>query len=149
MSEDIDGLVETSSNLGIIDNQDGRVKLTLSIRSSNDGERQKLSDTMRNICKDYGASLISHGEYPAWEYKKDSPLRETLSRVYYNMYKTEPRIEVIHAGLECGVFTNKIEGLDCISLGPDIFDIHTTDERLSIPSATRVWEFLKTALKEI
>ena len=149
MSEDIEGLVETSSNLGIINTDEERVSLSVSVRSSKNAEKQKMIQKIKTICDEYCGKFGGRGEYPAWEYKKDSPLTDTVAKIYRETYAKEPKIEVIHAGLECGIFADKIEGLDCVSLGPDMFDIHTTDERLSISSAVRVWEFLKKALKEI
>ena len=149
MSEDIEGLVETSSNLGIINTDGGRVSLSVSVRSSKNSEKQKMIEKIKAICNEYNGAFGGRGEYPAWEYKKDSPLTDTVAKIYRETYGKEPKIEIIHAGLECGIFADKIEGLDCVSLGPNMFDIHTTDERLSISSAVRVWEFLKKVLKEI
>ncbi len=149
MSEDIEGLVETSSNLGIINTDGGRVSLSVSVRSSKNAEKQKMIQKIKAICDGYNGAFGGRGEYPAWEYKKDSPLTDTVAKIYRETYSKEPKIEIIHAGLECGIFADKIDGLDCVSFGPDMFDIHTTDERLSISSTVRVWEFLKKVLKEI
>ena len=82
------------------------------------------------------------GDYPAWEYKKDSKLREDMVRIFEEMYGKKPTVEAIHAGVECGLLSGKIEGLDCISMGPDMYDIHTTEERLSISSAKRSYEYI-------
>ena len=87
------------------------------------------------------------GEYPAWEYKADSPLREIMTEVYMEQYGRKPAVEVIHAGLECGLLSGKLDGLDCVSFGPDIVDIHTTREKLSIPSVQRTWKLLLEVLK--
>ena len=149
MSEDIPGLVETSSNLGVVTTDGGRVKISVSVRSSKNAEKQNMIKKIKDISLDYGVSVSGRGEYPAWEYKKDSPLTDTVAKIYRETYSKEPKIEIIHAGLECGIFADKIAGLDCVSLGPLIYDIHTTDERLSISSTVRVWEFLKKVLKEI
>ncbi len=149
MSEDIDGLVETSSNLGLIGIDGGRVTLSVSVRSSKNGEKVLLTKKIESIANEFSAKLNMHGEYPAWEYKKDSPLRETMERVYRSTYKKDPVVMVIHAGLECGIFSEKIADFDCVSLGPDGYDIHTTDERLSISSTVRVYEYLKNVLKEL
>lgn len=149
MSEDITGLVETSSNIGIIATSEGRVTLSVSVRSSKDAEKQHMIDRIKSIGDEYGADFYGHGEYPAWEFSKNSALTDSLRKIYLDTYGREPKIEIIHAGLECGIFANKIKGLDCVSLGPNMYDIHTTDERLSISSAVRVFEFLKKALKEI
>ena len=149
MSEDIEGLVETSSNLGIISTDGGRVKLSVSVRSSKNAEKLSMIERIKDIGRGYGVSVSGRGEYPAWEYRKDSPLTDTVAKIYRETYSREPKIEIIHAGLECGIFADKIKGLDCVSLGPLMYDIHTTDERLSISSTVRVWEFLKKVLKEI
>ena len=149
MSEDIEGLVETSSNLGIVNTNGGRVNLSTSVRSSKNAEKQKMIQRIKAICDEFNGDFGGRGEYPAWEFKKGSQLTDGVAKIYREVYGKEPKIEIIHAGLECGIFADKIEGLDCVSLGPDMFDIHTTDERLSISSAVRVWEFLKKILKEI
>ena len=149
MSKDIPGLVETSSNLGIIESSGERVTLSVSLRSAKNEEKEKLRACVNDLCKEFGASVSERGEYPAWEYKKDSHLRDVMRKVYFEEYGKEPEIITIHAGLECGIFSNKICGLDCVSIGPDNFDIHTPEERLSISSTARVWDYLKKVLKEI
>ena len=149
MSNDIEGLVETSLNLGILRLENDRAEISFSVRSAKGTEKKKLSEKLESIAKEHGASYATRGEYPAWEYKKDSHLRDVMKRVYERMYNRSPEIVIIHAGLECGIFSEKIEGLDCVSIGPDNKDIHTTEERLSLSSVERVWEFLLEVLKEI
>lgn len=149
MSSDIPGLVETSSNLGIVRTDGGRVTLSVSLRSSKNEKKEELRLLVRSLAEEYSAEVSESGSYPAWEYKKDSHLRDVMRKVYVTEYGKEPEIVTIHAGLECGIFSKKIDGLDCVSIGPDNFDIHTTDERLSISSTARVWEYLKKVLKEI
>jgi dipeptidase D len=90
-----------------------------------------------------------HSEYPAWKYKKVSSLRDAMVAAYEKLYDKSPKVIVIHEGLECGIFSDRIEGLDCVSIGPDMFDLHTTEERVSISSTVRVFEYLIAALKEI
>ena len=149
MSEEIPGLVETSSNLGIVKSDGNSVTVSVSLRSSKNTKKAELRDRIREIGGSFGADISERGEYPAWEYRKDSHLRDVMCRVYTEMYKKEPEIVTIHAGLECGIFSEKITGLDCVSIGPDNFDIHTPEERLSISSTARVFEYLKRVLKEI
>jgi dipeptidase D len=149
MSDDIPGLVETSSNLGIIESSGDRVTLSLSLRSAKNEEKTRLRAYVNELGKEFGADVSERGEYPAWEYKKTSHLRDVMRKVYVDEYGKEPEIITIHAGLECGIFSNKISGLDCVSIGPDNFDIHTPEERLSISSTARVWDYLKKVLKEI
>ncbi len=149
MSEDIQGLVETSSNLGVVGVSGGRVTLAVSVRSSKNSEKSALCDRIFDIAKCFSAETSTRGEYPAWEYKKDSELCDVMKRVYLDTFGREPTVMVIHAGLECGIFSQKIEGFDCVSLGPNGFDIHTTDERLSISSTVRVYDYLIKVLKSI
>ena len=149
MSEDIEGLVETSLNMGIIRLDSKNLDLTLSVRSAKGEEKAKLLDTIRSIASDHGAQISVRGEYPAWEYRKESHLRDVMCQVYRDMYGKDATVVTIHAGLECGIFSDKIEGLDCVSIGPDNHDIHTPDERLSLSSFTRVYEYILNVLKNI
>ncbi len=149
MSEDIEGLVETSLNLGILRMTDTEVGISFSVRSAKGAEKRRLGDRLEAIAAKYGASYSERGEYPAWEYKKESHLRDVMKKVYEDMYGKSPEIVTIHAGLECGILSEKMEGLDCVSIGPDNLDIHTTEERLSLSSFDRVWKFLKRVLAEI
>ena len=149
MSTDVEGLVETSLNMGILRLEADRAEVSFSVRSAKGTEKQALGDRLEAIAKEHGASYSTRGEYPAWEYKKDSHLRDVMKKVYEDMYNKSPEIVIIHAGLECGIFSEKIEGLDCVSIGPNNYDIHTTEERLSLSSLERVWEFLLNVLNEI
>lgn len=149
MSEDIPTLVETSLNLGIIRDSENSILITFSIRSSLGKEKENLLTRVTKTAENHGATCSTHGAYPAWEYKKESQLRNVMCRVYRDMYGEDAEVITIHAGLECGIFSDKLEGLDCVSIGPDNFDIHTTEERLSISSTIRVWEFIKEVLKNI
>ncbi len=149
MSKEIDGLVETSLNLGIMKHSEGRFNCSFSVRSGVDSERHKLIKTLENIAKKHSASIKLYSAYPAWEYKKDSALRDMMTEIYKDMYGKEMIVTAIHAGLECGLFCGKIKGLDCVSFGPDIFDIHTPYEKLSISSTERTWSYLLEVLKRI
>mgnify|MGYP004641108105 CR=1 FL=1 len=145
MSRAIAGLVETSLNLGVLDTENG-FHITHSVRSSKEEEKDALIATLRRLATDVGGTASVRGEYPAWEYREDSPLRDLLCRLFREMYGKEAKVLVIHAGLECGILSSKLPGLDCVSLGPDNFDIHTTEEHLSIPSFVRVYEYLLRVL---
>lgn len=147
MSMDIKGLVETSLNLGIVLIEENTAVLKYSVRSSVKTQKELLVAKIKSLTELFGGSVSISGDYPAWEYKKDSKFREDIISVYEKMYGKKPSIEAIHAGLECGILSGKIEGLDCISLGPDILDIHTTGEKLSISSTKRVWEYVLEVLK--
>ena len=149
MSEDITGLVETSANIGVVSSSESDVSITISVRSSKNHEKQRVIDEISDIAAKYSAKSVRRGDYPAWEYKKESPLRDRACEVYRDTYGKDAKVITIHAGLECGIFADKIAGLDCISLGPDNFDIHTANEHLSISSFLRVWEYIKELLSKL
>lgn len=147
-SADIPGLVQTSLNLGIAKLGE-QFSLTFSVRSSVNQEKEELLQKLRDLCAFYEGSYSQMGEYPAWEYRKDSPLRDTMVKVYQDLYGKEPQVVAIHAGLECGLLGDKLPGLDCVSVGPQMHDIHTSREKLEIASTQRVWNFLLAVLKEL
>jgi dipeptidase D len=149
MSRDIPGLVETSLNLGIVRTSDERAEITYSFRSSLEAAKDELVSSVRAVAKRYGADFETRGAYPAWEYRQSSHLRDTMCRVYRETYGKDAKVITIHAGLECGIFSNIFPDIDCVSIGPDNFDIHTTEERLSLSSFERVWDFLRAVLKNI
>ena len=146
MSEAMPGLVQTSLNLGVVNSAED-VKLTFSVRSSVNDEKRDLLKRLRELAEFYGASYDQRGEYPAWEYKADSQLRDTMVHIYSQMFGKEPEVVAIHAGLECGLLSEKLPGLDCLSLGPQMFDIHTSRERMEIASVKRMWDYLLAVLK--
>ena len=147
-SEDIAGLVQTSLNLGIV-TLDDALHLTWAVRSSVNREKTELLEKLEELAKFYHGNCDVRGEYPAWEYKKDSPLRDTMVQVYSDMYGKKPEVVAIHAGLECGLLSEKLPGLDCVSIGPNMKDIHTSRERLEIASTKRTWDFLLEVLKAL
>lgn len=149
MNEDISGLVETSLNLGIIKTKENHIRMTFSVRSSVNEKKEMLIEELRNIALKYNAKFSDYGRYPAWEFKKNSDFRDKIVSIYKKMFRKELNVSVIHAGLECGLFSEKIKGLDAVSMGPDIIDIHTPGEKLSISSVQRTWEFLLKILSEI
>ena len=148
MSADIEGLVQTSLNMGIAKLAD-RFSATFSVRSSVNQEKQELLGQLETLAGFYNGSFSKMGEYPAWEYKKDSNLRDTMVKVYADMYGKAPEVVAIHAGLECGLLSEKLPGLDSVSIGPQMFDIHTSRERLDIASTERTWNFLLEVLKNL
>lgn len=148
MSEDIPGLVQTSLNLGVIGCGGDTIGLGFSVRSSKNLEKEELVSLVESKAKAHGAVVSTRGAYPAWEYRKNSPLRDKMCKIYEKMHGRSPKVVTIHAGLECGIFSGKIPELDCVSLGPDNFDIHTTNEHLSISSTARVYEYLLEVLKD-
>ena len=148
MSDDITGLVQTSLNLGIAKLGE-RFTATFSVRSSVNTEKLELLEQLKKLCEFYEGVYTEKGDYPAWEYKKDSELRDTMVKVYTEMYGKAPEVLAIHAGLECGLLGEKISGLDCVSVGPQMHDIHTSRERLEIASTRRTWNFLLEVLKAL
>lgn len=148
-SKSLEGLVETSLNLGILRLDEKSADISFSVRSAVGEEKKKVCENLSKIAKDFGASYGERGAYPAWEYREKSHLRDVMVSVYEKMYGKSPEVVIIHAGLECGLFSDKIPDIDCVSIGPDNFDIHTTEERLSLDSFARVWDYLRTVLKNI
>lgn len=147
MSADVEGLVETSLNLGILRLEESQLILRYAVRSSVGSANEALIDKLTYLSQGVGGSTQVSGIYPAWEYKRESPLRDKMAAVYERMYGRKPVIEAIHAGVECGLLAGKLPGLDCISIGPDMQSVHTTEEKLSISSTKRVWEYLLEVLK--
>ena len=147
MSADMPGLVETSLNMGIMELQE-ELLAEFSVRSSVESAKGALIDKLSAITAMSGGHISITGAYPGWKYRVDSPLREKMVALYERMYGHKPRVEAIHAGLECGILGSKIKDLDCVSLGPQMSDIHTTEETLSISSTARVWEYLVKLLEE-
>ena len=147
MNNEIEGMVQTSLNLGILRTTETNVALSYSVRSSVESEKQFLIEKLRSLTEIFGGTLEMSGEYPGWEYKDDSKIREVSVKAYEELYKEEPVVEAIHAGLECGLFADKIEGLDAISFGPTMKNVHTTDEMLSISSTERTWNLITKILE--
>lgn len=147
MSRVMEGLVETSLNTGIMELTEETFLVTASVRSSVSTRKADLRDKLELLAEFLGGEIAVHGDYPAWEYKADSDIRDTISAVYEELSGKKPIFEAIHAGLECGILSGKIENLDCVSFGPDNYDIHTPKERLSISSTERVWKLLVEFLK--
>ena len=148
MSSDIPGLVQTSLNLGIAKLTE-TMNLTFSVRSSVNEEKRELLEQLEKLAQFHDAAYTQMGDYPAWEYRQDSPLRDTMVKVYEKLFAAKPEIVAIHAGLECGMLSEKLPGLDCVSIGPDMQDIHTSRERLNIASTERSWRFLLEILKNL
>lgn len=149
MSQVMPGLVETSLNLGILELTDEALHTVTSIRSSVSSRKEDVKNRVAMVVELLGGEITIEGDYPAWEYKDKSDVRTKIAAVYKDLFGEEPVFEAIHAGLECGIFSEKIKDLDCVSFGPNNYDIHTPKERLSISSTERMWrlilEFLKRA----
>lgn len=149
MCADMPDLVQTSLNMGIVKMDADSFTMTFSVRSSVNQEKVDLLKKLENLAGMYGAEFSSTGDYPAWEYRAESVLRDTMVAQYRQMYGQDPQVVSIHAGLECGLLGQKIDGLDAVSIGPQMHDIHTNRERLEIDSTRRVWEFLLAVLKAL
>ena len=147
MSAEIHGLVQTSLNMGILVTEEDVVRASYSVRSSVDSQKQMLKERLSCLMEQLGGRVEFSGEYTGWQYQEHSPLRERMVAVFQEQYGKAPKIEAIHAGLECGIFAGKMPGLDCVSIGPDLLEIHTPREKMSISSVQRVWAFLLEVLK--
>ena len=132
--------METSLNLGILKLEDQALLATSSVRSSVSSRKEDLRDRLEHIAEFLGGEIAVSGDYPAWEYQAKSEIRDTISAVYEELFQEEPVFEAIHAG--------KIKELDCVSFGPNNYDIHTPKERLSISSTEKVWKLLVAFLKK-
>lgn len=143
MSAAAAGEVETSLNLGAVSTEKNEVKFTYAVRSSSASRKEMLMDKLWYLSGILAGSVSFDGDYPGWEYLRDSALRETAIKVFKEQYGHDPEILGIHAGLECGLIAEKIgEGFDAISIGPDLMDVHTPDEKMSIESAKRTFRLV-------
>lgn len=149
MSPDIQGLVQTSLNLGSLTTKEETVSAVFCVRSSLDSQKQMLVERLECLTGALGGHVSVSGDYSGWAYRQDSPLRDLLTRVFVEQYGRAPKIEAIHAGVECGIFAGKLAGLDCVSLGPDLTEIHTCREKLHVGSVQRVWAMLLETLKRM
>ena len=147
MSHDIEGLVETSLNLGILNLLEDELKFSFSLRSSVDSAKKALMRKVRMVAEAYGCKVSVHGEYPAWEFKRDSSFRDELVKLYEDMTGNKAIVETMHAGVECGLLASKLEGLDAVSIGPEMYDIHTPKERLSIASTERIYNYVRKVIE--
>ena len=147
MSMMMPGLVETSLNLGILNLKDDMFETVTSVRSSVSTRKEDLKDQVTQLVEMLGGEVTIEGDYPAWEYQPNSKMRDTIAEIYRDLFGKEAIFEAIHAGLECGLFSEKIPNLDCVSFGPMNYDIHTPKERLSISSTERMWKLIVEYLK--
>ncbi len=149
MSFSLEGLVETSLNLGILETSERDCGFSFLVRSSVESEKEELVDRIQCLTGMLGGSVELSGNYPGWDFKKESKLRDLFVSVFEELYGHKPEVEAIHAGLECGLFAGGVEGLDVISLGPDMKDIHTPSESMDAESVKRTWDYLLAVLKRI
>ena len=142
-------LVETSLNIGVINDADSEITLKYELRSSVRTRIVNLARRVTYIAESNGADVNMADAYPEWEYRPDSSLLSTMSECYRDVYGEEPKVDVVHAGLECGIFLEKMPDMLAVSFGPNILDIHTTNEKLDIKSVQRTWNYLLYVLKKI
>lgn len=149
MSNDIKGLVQTSLNLGVTASDEDTFTAAYLIRSSSQSEKEYLTEKVGAMTRYFGGTYELTGVYPAWEFKKDSAIRDMMCDSYRKLFDKDAAVETMHAGVECGIMAAKIDGLDCVSFGPDIIDIHTVKEKLDIASTQRTWELILDVLKQL
>lgn len=149
MSADVPGLVQTSLNLGILKTEEDRLIGVNCVRSSVDSQKQMLVDRLTCLTEQLGGTVEVRGDYSGWQYSQVSPLRDLLTEVFTEQYGHAPKIEALHAGVECGIFAGKLPGLDCVSIGPDLTEIHTCREKLYIGSVQRLWAMVLETLKRM
>ncbi len=146
MSKEIDGLVETSLNLGILKTDETEIIMHYALRSNKKVGLYGLEDKMKAFAEKAGANVETFGHYPPWEFKTDSDLQGLYKEKYKEKFGNYPLVRAIHAGLECGMFAEGIDGIDCISIGPEMHDVHTTKERLSVSSTEKIFDLVKSVL---
>jgi dipeptidase D len=149
MSRELEGLVESSLNLGVLEQSGQRIQLTLSVRSCVGSIGEDLARRIEALAGLAGASSARAGAYPAWQYQPESRIRDLCASVYKRLSGSEPQIKAIHAGLECGLLRVKLPRTDMISFGPNLYGVHTPDEHLSIKSVANTWKFLTTVLAKL
>lgn len=149
MSRDIEGLVQTSLNNAIIEEKDGKLEMITSVRSASSSSLREILNKLEIIAKRAGAETEEEGNYPAWQYDENSPIRDKALEVYKDLFGAEAEVSAIHAGLECGLLKEILPETDMLSFGPNLFDVHTEKEHISIESAARVWKFLVALLESL
>ena len=149
MSPEVPGLVQTSLNLGQVRTEEERIIARFMVRSGINSQREETTARLTSLTETLGGSIGIDAAYSAWEYRADSPLRDTMAEAFRAVYGKEPKISALHAGLECGILSGKMPWLDCISLGPDLIDIHTPMERMRIASTGRTWALLLETLRRL
>lgn len=149
MSNDLEGLVESSLNLGTLEQSGKSIKLTISVRSSVESIMEDIISWLDTLAKVTGAKSTLESRYPAWQFEEESKIRDLCVKVYKKMSGQDPQIKAIHAGLECGILKQKLPQTDMISFGPNLYNVHTPEEHLSIKSVSHTWEFLKEILVKL
>ncbi len=149
MSPDIKGLVQSSTNFAIVETRENEVYCLTSQRSSVESEKINVANKVKTALELGGAKVEMGDGYPAWQPNVNSPILKVAGEVYKNMYGKDAHIEIIHAGLECGLIGEKYPHMDMLSFGPNLRDVHSPDEKVQISSVERCYNFLKEVLKHI
>lgn len=149
ISRKIEGLTESSLNLGIIETKEDSLRVVFLVRSSVESKKTEIREQLEACGSFVGATGRVFNEYPAWQFNPDSKLRKVMEETYKEMFGKDAVVSAIHAGLECGLFLGKLPDLDCVSFGPDIPDVHSFKERLSIASTERMWNYMKKVLANL
>lgn len=147
MSADMPGLVQTSLNFGTLALDGDRLTMAHTVRSSMTTQKQWIVDQVRAAVALAGGSAEVSGDYPGWSYNPHSVVKDTILKAYRQLFGLEAKVDAVHAGIECGLFADSIDGLDCVSIGPELADVHTPKERLSIPSVQRTYRLLQAVLE--
>lgn len=145
----MEGLIETSMSLGSLTMEEGKMTLVMAMRSSVESQKYLLRDKVQIIADTYCDTCIFESDYPGWQYRSESPLRDTATKLYEKLFDKKADVAAIHAGLECGYWDKKKAGLDIISIGPDLLDVHSTKERVSKESISNMWYYLVELMKEL
>jgi len=147
MSKSMADMVQTSLNFGILSVNEGKICADFLIRSSVTDEKHSTAKAVSDFAAEFDGKTQLSGDYPGWEYREKSPLREIMCTAFEDMYGKSPKVSAIHAGLECGIFSEKIPDADIVSFGPNLENIHTPKERMNVASVDRTWEYIKEILK--
>ncbi len=148
MSPEVEGMVESSLNLSIVGIDNGFYAGAM-VRSSKNSAAEKIFNQIHKVALEYGAESNCSISFPAWEYRQNSKLQAVAEESYRQLFEKDPEIQIIHAGLECGVLGNGIEGLESISIGPNLWDVHTVEEKLSISSTENVWLYVLKIIENL
>ena len=148
MCIDMPGLVQTSTNFGTLKLEENALAFSNTVRSSITAQKEWIVEKIAAIVKLAGGTTTTDGNYPGWAYNPHSVVKDTILAAYKKLFNKEATVEAVHAGIECGLFSDSIPNLDCVSIGPDMGDVHTPREHLSISSSQRTYELLKLVLAE-
>jgi dipeptidase D len=149
MSADIRGLVETSTNVAVIETGKNYVAMETSQRSSVASEIDEIAQTVSAIFELSGAKVVQDSGYPGWKPNLDSPILKVAKATYKELYRKEPKVKAVHAGLECGIIGEKYPGMDMISFGPTMEGVHSPDEKIYINTVEKFWDYLIAILKNV